>query len=79
MMSNVTPEVKQALDGCGLPYSLEMGKRHIHVKLMGRLVGVLPRGKTNGAIYNHANKNVVSQIKRAAARLKEDPTWVGRV
>jgi hypothetical protein len=74
----VHDEIMETLSTCGLPYELKTGRKHIHIKLMGRLVGILPRS-SNDKVFDRAHKNVLSQIRRAAYFLREDPTWVGRV
>lgn len=76
--TRVHGEIVEALVTCGLPYELKTGRKHIHIKLMGRLVGILPRTGAEKT-FDRSHKNVLSQIKRAAVLLREDPTWVGRV
>jgi hypothetical protein len=62
-------ELREALDNTGLPWELELGGKHYKVKLAGRLVGVLPRGKFNGS-HKRTLLNTVSQIRRAAQEIR---------
>lgn len=64
--------IEDALVATGLPWSLEPGKKHIHIRLAGRLVGILPKGRKKGDfLSNRANLNIVSQVRHMAALLKE--------
>ena len=62
----ITPEIRTALEQCGKPYTLEHGKRHIKIKVGGKLAGILPHdGFSSSADYRKI-LNTVAQIKRAA-------------
>ncbi len=70
MRPKINAEVKCELDKTGLPYEIEQGKRHLKIKVAGRLVGILPRdGKTSGG-DQRSMKNLVSQIRRARSNPK---------
>ena len=62
------PKVKQALNDTGIPWEVEAGSKHYKVRLGGRLAGVYPHGKKTEA-SQHANSNLVSNIKRLAREL----------
>lgn len=64
------PALERALDETGLPWSLEKGKRHWHVRLAGRLAVVLSYGRSHAA-YRRNTRNAVSHIRRLAAAVKE--------
>lgn len=62
----IAPEIRTALETCGKPYALEHGKRHIKIKVGGKLAGILPHdGYSNSADYRKI-ANTVAQIRRAA-------------
>jgi hypothetical protein len=50
----------------GLPWSVEVGGRHLKLRLNGRFVGICPKGRIAEGHGGHATKNIVAQIKRAA-------------
>lgn len=58
-----------ALEATGLPWEIEDGHGHVKIKLAGHLVGVMRRNKAGA--HKRAELNVVSQIRRKAAELKE--------
>jgi hypothetical protein len=62
-------DVREALGETRLPWELETGGKHYKVKLAGRLVGVLPKGK-----YTSTRKrtvlNTIAQIRRAAKEIR---------
>ena len=55
--------IRQALDETGMPWDVERGKKHLKIKVAGKLAGILPGGKLNEK--DRALKNVAAQIKRA--------------
>lgn len=57
--------VQRELDTIPGRWSAEMGRRHIHIRVDGRLVGILRRGSDNEA--GRAALNTRAQIRRAAA------------
>lgn len=58
-------EVQAELDGCGQPWSLERGSRHLKIIVGGRFVGIMPaNGKINES-NRRATLNIAAQIKRA--------------
>lgn len=64
--------IREALEATGLPWSLEPGKKHQHIRLAGRLVGILPhKSRKTDFLSTRANANIVSQIRHMAAQLKE--------
>lgn len=56
-------QIVAELQRTGLPWALEPGTKHIHVKVNSKLVGILPIGKKK---QGRAMNNVISQIRRAA-------------
>lgn len=60
-MIRVPKPIKTALDATGLPWSIESGSRHFHIRLDGRLVGILPQGKPGDG---RGLKNTLAQIRR---------------
>lgn len=69
-MRRVPKEVEDELNATGLPWGVELGGKHVKIKLVGRLVGILP---LNGRNIQQANsvpmKNTIAQIRRAAREL----------
>ncbi len=59
----IPPEVRAALEAKGLPWAIEQGTRHHKIKIEGRLVGIMPRGR--GSDRDRAQKNIIAQIRRA--------------
>lgn len=60
--------LKEALDETGVPWTIERGKRHYHIRMDGRLVGVI--GLSTSEIASRATKNIIAQARRVA-RTKE--------
>lgn len=58
-------KVLQALRETGLPWAIEPGHGHNKIRLCGRLVGVMGARKNGSG--PRANRNVIQQIRRAAA------------
>lgn len=63
-MKRIDPKLRQALEETGLPWEVVNGGIHFHVRLDGRLVGILPRG--GGAADPRALRNTIAQVRRAA-------------
>jgi hypothetical protein len=61
--------VREALEETRLPWELETGGKHYKVKLAGRLVGVLPKGKYTSA-HKRSVLNTITQIRRAAKEIR---------
>ncbi len=61
--------VVKALEETGLPWDIEQGRGHLKIKLSGHLVGVMTAGSKPAD--PRAEKNVISQIRRKAAELKD--------
>jgi hypothetical protein len=57
--------IETALQDTGLPFEVVRGSRHHHIRVAGRLVGILP---THGSAEAspRALRNTVAQIRRAA-------------
>ncbi len=58
--------VRAALDGAGVPWSVEPGKRHEKLLVRGRVVGVVPRassGRMNRG--GRAADNLLAAVRRA--------------
>jgi len=69
-MRRVPKEIEYELNTTGLPWGVELGGKHVKIKLAGRLVGILP---LNGRNIQQTNsvpmKNTIAQIRRAAREL----------
>lgn len=73
----IHPKLRKALDETGLPWTIELGSRHHHLRLAGRLVCVLPLGGTTDR-DPHATRNTIAQVRRAARAMKaENPDRKG--
>lgn len=70
MSAKIPDEVLAELEATGLPWAVDNGSRHAKLRLCGRLVGILPRGR---ASFPHpkATLNTITQIRRMARALKE--------
>lgn len=62
-------ELREVLDKTGLPWVVEVGKKHNKVKLAGRLVAVYPHGKAQER-YKRALLNTITQVRRTARELR---------
>lgn len=65
MGTRLDPRIVDALDATGLPWSVELGSKHRHIRLDGRLVGLIPLGRERG--YGRGTENTIAQIRRVAA------------
>jgi hypothetical protein len=58
--------VRTLLDNSGLPWWVEPGGAHLKVRLAGKLVAVLPRGRSaKQSTDKRAELNTLSNIKKA--------------
>lgn len=62
-MRQIPKKVRQALEETGKPWVIENGSSHRKIKVEGRLVGILPKGK--GRDTDRSEKNIIAQIRRA--------------
>lgn len=58
------PAIEDALDATQRRWEIVMGSKHHHIRIDGRLVGILPKG--SGSVDPRAVKNCISQIRKAA-------------
>lgn len=68
-MTKIPDEIVAALDATGLPWEVDNGSRHAKLRLCGRLVGILPRGRASFP-NPRATLNTITQIRRAVRELK---------
>ncbi len=68
MSRRADPKLRAALDETGLPWTVEIGGRHYHVRVAGRLVGVWPR--SGATETGRGTKNVIAQIRRTAREIR---------
>jgi len=59
-------KIHSALEESGLPWVIEEGRKHYHIRLNGRLIGILPKGKGPQESSSRDILNTVSQIRRAS-------------
>ena len=64
------PEIRDALEATGLPWTVESGKKHHKVRLCGRLAVVLSHGSKRPKAKTVPNG--ITAIRRLAAELKEE-------
>jgi hypothetical protein len=65
----IPPVLRELLDETGLPWELERGSRHWHVRLAGRRISVVPttlKLDRGGRCF----ENMAAQIRRSARELK---------
>lgn len=67
----IPPNVADALQATGLPWTIETGSKHYHVRLAGYLVGVLPKGNTRDR-HQRSTKNLISNIRNTTRKLTLD-------
>jgi hypothetical protein len=60
----VPSDLRQVLDGSGLPWRIEHGTRHYKVRLADRLVAILPHSKSHRDYIGRADKNAVARVRR---------------
>lgn len=58
-MKRLPPKVRAALDETGLPWDLQMGSKHLQVRIEGRLVCILPRGS---ALTQENSQNAIGVL-----------------
>lgn len=58
------PKVREVLDEIGLPWSVEPGTKHDKLLVEGRVVTILPHGRTREVGRDLLNQR--AQIRRAA-------------
>lgn len=64
--------VERALEESGVPWTIENGGKHFKIKVGGRLVGVVPKGRRSSAALGvRAAMNTASQIRRTAKMVRE--------
>jgi hypothetical protein len=66
------PDLRQVLDGCGLPWWIEVGGRHRKVIVDGYFVAILP--KSNVALRSgtpRTRKNALAFIRQGIRRVQE--------
>ena len=61
--------LREALNGTGLPWDIELGKKHYKVRMAGKLVGIFPKGKAQDT-DRRALLNTITQVRRAAQELQ---------
>lgn len=70
-MSNSSDMIEKALKETGLPYEIQRGRKHKHIRLAGKFVGIVPYGRMGDAESRSA-KNVRAQIRRAAKEVRAE-------
>lgn len=65
--------VRDALEETRLPWNIELGGKHWKIRLDGRLVGILPKGKKMQDASDRPIKNTVAQIRRTAREIRGTP------
>lgn len=61
--------IRGALDGTGLEWWVETGGRHLHIRLCGRLVGIVPLSNAQDG-RNRKNLNIASNVRRTAIEIR---------
>ena len=64
----IPARVQPALDGCGLPWRIEYGSRHVKIMVGEQLAGVLPRSGCSEK--GSADRKTAAQINRLAKAVK---------
>lgn len=69
MMKFVPREIKTELEACGIPFRLEMGRRHIKIFIGPKFAGILPSSGTSES-NRRATLNIRAQVRRAIEEVK---------
>jgi hypothetical protein len=64
----VPDKLREVLDATGHPWTITSGGKHFKIKLAGRLVAVLPHGKTSDS-YKRSLLNTITQVRKMAREL----------
>ena len=64
----IPTKVEEALNATGLPWTVEPGGKHIHVRLAGRLVAGLHAGR--GTEQEFYARSMIGSIRRMAKAIK---------
>lgn len=66
--NRIDPRLRRLLDDSGLPWDLELGKKHMKLTVQGRLAGVLPytRQREGGRTAD----NLLSAVRRLISQIK---------
>ncbi len=67
-LRNLHPQVRDALEECGLPWHVEVGRRHWKLYIADAFMGILP---FNNANHDRTHINMRANIRRKAKELKE--------
>jgi hypothetical protein len=73
-MPRLPAHITDYLDSTGLPWEATKGARHIHVRIAGRLVSVLPYGKKtrNDDPKGRQYRNTMATIRRIVRRMRDE-------
>lgn len=63
VFSLIPHEIKEALDATSLPWTAELGGRHVKIRLANRMIGVT---SLNGTARPRTIRNFIAHIKRVA-------------
>jgi hypothetical protein len=61
--------LRSELEATGFPWEIEPGTKHQKIKLGGKLVAILPRGKAQST-HKRSLLNTIAQVRRAAQEMK---------
>lgn len=60
-------EIREELEKHGKPWDVEKGSRHLHIRVEGKLVGILPMSGKNRCADRRVTLNIRSQIRHSLA------------
>lgn len=63
-MRRIPQEFRELLDGSGLPWRAEVGKRHFKITVNERLATILPLSRPRERLNSRAYKNSMAQLRR---------------
>jgi hypothetical protein len=69
-MKRLHPKLLEALDETGLPWDIEVGKKHNKLRVDGRLAVILSRGKPAEDANFRLIRNDIANIRRLAREIK---------
>ena len=66
------PRLINALEATGLPWETVIGGSHTHIRLAGKLAGILPKNLKGKELNLPALQKTIAQIKRVAREVKSE-------
>jgi hypothetical protein len=70
-MNRLPKTITAALDATGKDWAIEIGSKHLHIRIEGKLCSILPKGgKALRSPGPTAERNVIADIRRVAREIE---------